>query len=111
MTPTDTLREAVARALCTSDGFHEESWEVYLSGADAALSAIEAAGWRVVPAEPTEAMTGACWNLFHPWGTNAPHPRSRPEGFKQMQRIVADFYREMLFAAPRLDATVRGEEG
>lgn len=106
---TDTLREAVARAQSAAGGFDPDEimpnggprWRYYLPSTDAALSAIEAAGWRIVPAEPTgamidalEATDGSCdschGTVFSGWSG----------------------YRAMLSAAPRLDATVRsGEEG
>lgn len=60
MTATrETLREAVARALCISDGFDGSNWLGYADDADAALAAIEAAGWRVVQARTTTGVTVA----------------------------------------------------
>ncbi len=118
MTPTDTLREAVARALCL-DAFGQAGltydlpsvvdgqWTVYLDSADAALSAIEAAGWRVVKDEP----------VAHRYRDH------RPPACDWMPVLTAgdleyltgrtDIYEvQQLYAAPRLDATVRsGEEG
>ena len=93
MTPTDTLREAVARAVDNAIDDHGE----FATGAmaTAALSAIESAGWRVVPAEPNEPTVVIA---------------AMETGIKPS--VLRASYRAMLGAAPRLDATVRsGEEG
>jgi hypothetical protein len=77
------LREAIARAICNagqdSDAPGYDHWECWLGEANAALAAIEAAGWQCVPKEPTKEMYEAGW-----WqvGTN-------------------DIYRAMLTAAPK----------
>ena len=110
MTPTDTLREAVARAQCAAGGFDPDEampnggsrWRYYLPTTDAALSAIEAAGWLVVPVEPTEPMRFAggtvCEQIMF-------------EGYPLANGVIFDdmaiVYTAMLSAAPRLDATVR----
>jgi len=147
MTPTDTLREAVARAIkplrwlgdtaVSSVGFYRI--ETFKSGfvwsvdgirgnhlrpskssddarllaqadfaakmlaafdLDAAITAIEAAGWRIVPAEPTQEMVRASLRL----------DLSYMPDHQGADRSAV--YAAMLSAAPRLDATVRsGEEG
>lgn len=64
-----------------------------------ALSALDAAGYAVVPKEPTEAMLEACWPLYHPWGVNAPTSEDRPGLFALMKdRKIAD-WNAMLTAA------------
>lgn len=58
------LREVVARAIANAD--LGRNWEAStLSFADAALSAIRAAGFAVVPVEPTEAMLKAGGNAYY----------------------------------------------
>lgn len=103
---TDTLREAVARAQCAAGGLDPDEimpngwprWRYYLPTTDAALSAIEAAGWRIVPLEPTLDMIQAHYDAH-----------AAAETVFAEAEVV---YRAMLDAAPRLDATVRsGEEG
>ncbi len=70
MTDTDALVEAVAKAIqdTTCRVISEDSLGVVatslpddecVNAARAALSAIEAAGWRVVPVEPTQEMIEA----------------------------------------------------
>lgn len=74
------LREVIARAICRVqlnggdpdqpavrwNGTEIEpqsfpAWRDYLDEARHSLSAIEAAGMRIVPSEPTEAMIAAGW--------------------------------------------------
>lgn len=125
-TPTDTLREAVARAIraafedeidgkpagniisigCEGASYlkPDDAANGFLASAtDAALSAIEDAGWRIVPTEPTPDMVGA-WYRYKS-GRHL-HDETAPGD-------TSDYgaYRAMISAAPRLDATVRGEEG
>ena len=101
---TDTLREAVARALepkCYGLGDTKRLMSLELT--DAALSAIEAAGWRIVPADATADMTAPA--VRHALSINLGHEYTWPQ-------YMFDLYRIMTAAAPRLDATVRsGEEG
>ena len=62
----DQLIEAMARAICWKNGMNPDLtlggdgqnflWHEYISQATAALTAIEAAGMRVVPVEPTTEM-------------------------------------------------------
>lgn len=72
----DQLVETMARAMCRDDFGeveHEghvvadrpENWTPYIPLATAALTAIEAAGMRVVPVEPTEAMIQGWINEWH----------------------------------------------
>ena len=61
------LRETLARALCNADDFdanNRDNIKRYRSDAAAALSAINAAGYVVVPREPTEAMKEAGFRIF-----------------------------------------------
>lgn len=102
MTPTDTLREAVARAIAVRDGSDGLNWTAYASDADAALSAIEAAGWLVVPVEPTEPMRFAGGTVCEQIMFEG-HPLASGVIFDDMAIV----YTAMLSAAPSLDATVR----
>jgi uncharacterized membrane protein len=61
----EQLVEKIARACCEANGQEadaflasgtEAEWTFYVVDAEAALSAIEAAGLRIVPAEPTTAQ-------------------------------------------------------
>lgn len=119
MTPTDTLREAVIDAILWSrwneEGEpREPEWfvqfrvdfpdHVHQAGidADAALSAIEAAGWLVVPVEPTEPMRFAGGTVCEQIMFEG-HPLASGVIFDDMAIV----YTAMLSAAPSLDATVR----
>lgn len=59
MTLPNEVREAMARAMCSQGGFDPDErmandgprWRCYLPGVDAALSALEAAGWTPVKLE------------------------------------------------------------
>ena len=53
---TTPLIEAIARALCKSQGEPDNCAKFYTESAQAALTAITEAGYAVVPVEPTEAM-------------------------------------------------------
>lgn len=117
---TDTLREAVARAQCAAGGLDPDEimpnggprWRYYLPTTDAALSAIEAAGWRIVPVEATEAMldAGLRDDTAHP-GYSLRY-FLMPTYTMTHRDLMAQAHAAMLAAAPRLDATVRsGEEG
>lgn len=86
---TSNLIEAMARAMCScmckayvADCSDCDSWANECDYAHAALTAIEAAGYRVVPAEITDAMQAA---FFLP-------PRSAS---------MRERYKDMLAAAPR----------
>lgn len=123
MTPTDTLREAVIDAILWSR-WNEEGdvrgpeWFVAFKAsyddhhdqakadADAALSAIEAVGWRAVPVEPTGAMLSAAFGPILHGGRGGPISAD----FIRQQGNIAN-YKRLVAAAHRLDATVRGEEG
>lgn len=61
----DDLREVIARAICEADcGCVTENELARCEGlTDAALAAIKQAGFVVVPAEPTEAMVEAYYEL------------------------------------------------
>lgn len=75
VTPRDMLREAVARQMADRDGKNGFKWnwatmsvearDMWLSLADAALSAIEQTGWRVVSENDLDEMRaewrGAGW--------------------------------------------------
>ena len=121
MTPTDTLREAVIDAIIWSQWdeegevfdaawliefktFYPDHHDQAKADADAALSAIEAAGWRIVPA-----------NMFDRISNDvAEMPNSADEVTPVTFRTAFEIERDRLgskAAAPRLDATVRGEEG
>ncbi len=56
----DDLREVIARGISEAKG--GEAYP-FLAKADAALAAIKQAGFVVVPAEPTEAMVEAYYEL------------------------------------------------
>lgn len=100
MTSTrETLREAVARAIHNDRLHGMVAWidvsaahkTRYRGYADAALAAIEAAGWRVVPVEATIEMlrTGASRSRDFYSETDV-YPRTKA------------IYRAMLSAAPRI---------
>lgn len=71
----DKLIETMARALAREEWPHASAdaraswehnrWPDYVREATAALTAIEAAGMRVVPVEPTEAMIQGWINEWH----------------------------------------------
>ena len=69
--------EAMARAVCAADGCYkydiDDLWHHYISHAQAAYDALAAAGFAVVPVEPTEAMVQAAWQREpkHPNPTEA----------------------------------------
>jgi hypothetical protein len=65
------------------------------------ITALEAAGFVIVPAEPTEDMVLACWTKWHPWGINAPPPQERISDFTRMEVDVRCYWRAMLAARPR----------
>lgn len=77
MTATPTPREVVARDLCRQENAHlivghcvaahECHGEdcIYGERADAILAALAAAGYAVVPREPTEAMVNAALDRKH----------------------------------------------
>lgn len=102
MTPTDTLREAVFDIL-----WPLQSWEgdedVCRAAVAAALSAIEAAGWRIVPVDAIPIIKAVA-HIGVDFGYG---PYQVEEKFIKSSREILD----ALSAAPRLDATVRGEEG
>jgi hypothetical protein len=74
---------------------HPEAQRVWrvplLRQADAALAAIEAAGWRVVPEVPTEAMVDVAFNA--PWGVYSTIEQER-DGIRREWAV-------MLAAAPK----------
>ena len=99
------LREAVARAMCfaqapcstcasTGDCQHTETamW-CYADQADAALAAIEAAGWQCVPREPTVQMFGAAGA-----SSGGVTPRG---GIDWLGRMLPKYWQAMLAAAPK----------
>lgn len=103
---TDTLREAVFDILRPL-----QPWEgdeaVCRAAVNAALSAIEAAGWRVVPVEP-DTRPALC--RFRLVDEGKPYPKSACNACGKT--ITTGIGKScQLGAAPRLDATVRGEEG
>lgn len=101
MTPTDTLRETVeaaAHAIYVG-AFSALTKDEARDIARAALSAIEAAGWRVVPVEPTEEML-ATQDKAH---VNAPTLKGQLNDF--CRTFASEIWAELLSAAPRLDAT------
>ncbi len=52
MSEREKLIETMARAICVESGAGPNFWPHYVNPAEAALTAIEAAGMRLVPAEP-----------------------------------------------------------
>jgi hypothetical protein len=66
----DQLIETMARAICAAEGFDPDNqettgisyWVTWAQHATAALTALEAAGMRVVPVEPTKAMLSVSYN-------------------------------------------------
>jgi hypothetical protein len=70
MTMRDEIIEAMARAMAAEVGtmLHDEiHWPEfgpgYIEGATAALAAIEAMGFAIVPVEPTPEMEKAGWEV------------------------------------------------
>jgi TRAP-type C4-dicarboxylate transport system substrate-binding protein len=84
------LREAIARALVGGGQNwqeHEiENRELVYQSVDEILAAIEAAGWQVVPKEPTREMKEAGGRYKAEYG---------------IRRTVGGYYRAMLAAAPK----------
>lgn len=125
MTQTDTLREAVARAIraefddelngkptgtnliemgCEQASYTDpiDAADCFIkAAADAALSAIEAAGWRIVPVDAIPIIKAVA-HIGVDFGYG---PYQVEEKFIKSSREILD-----ALAAPRLDATVRGEE-
>lgn len=101
MSNADKLIEVVAAALFV-DGYadrlewsaeHETVKADYFGHARAALSAIETAGWVLVPVEPTIKMCDAAMEL-------AENP-SRT-GWRYVPKAPGDAWRMMLSARPRI---------
>ncbi|MFO1080814.1 MAG: hypothetical protein U1E23_09340 [Reyranellaceae bacterium] len=66
--------------------------------ARAVLAAIEAAGWRVVPTKPTEAMVIAGYNMqCSPWRANWNRGGATPELY-----VARNIWKPMLAAAPKV---------
>jgi hypothetical protein len=63
------LVEAVAQAILS----HNPTWKDATVEARAALAAIEAAGWRVVPAEPTAEMWNGWISVNHEYDLVTQH--------------------------------------
>jgi membrane carboxypeptidase/penicillin-binding protein PbpC len=78
MTDRDKLIEAMARGMAIADGAF--IWAAYYDDAQAALAAIEANGFAVVPVEPSAVQIAAGWRY----------------AFQQS----AQCYRAMIAAAP-----------
>ena len=91
---SEALIEAVAREIFLGDGGDPTAWdkvrvrELYLSNARAALAAIEAQGFRVVPVEPTSAMEDAGFAL--------------DTSGMVWPAVPDDIWRAMLSASPKL---------
>ena len=109
-TPVSTdaeLRKAVAKAI---DDISRVGYRYHYASdlelqnarecADAALSAIHASGWRIVPREPTEAMIEAACATAHDYslGICQPGPSSWPDGYTLRERVDA---RSMMHLALR----------
>ncbi len=93
MTATkETLREAVFDILWPLQPWEGEE-SVCRAAADAALAAIEAAGWRIVPADATADMTAPA--VRHALSINLGHEYTWPQ-------YMFDLYRIMTDAAPRI---------
>ena len=87
MTDRDKLIEEIARGMAIDAGAYEGPdlhWPAYVDDAQAALAAIEAAGFAVVPVEPTEAMKIAAFEAAGPYAEEDP----------------LDVWRAMIAAAP-----------
>lgn len=92
----DALIEAVAKAMFArdmpssdwDDKYDEDVREPYRKNARAALAAIEAQGYRVVPVEPTNAMVDAMYAL--------------DKVDDRWPACADDIWRAMLSAAPKL---------
>jgi hypothetical protein len=68
MSDAEKLREAMAFALAKAAGWQPEyEWRQWLPNAAAALAAIHAAGFRIVPEVPTEAMIAAADDECNGW--------------------------------------------
>jgi hypothetical protein len=95
VTDRDKLIEAMARGLCKSEWpsgterDYDMMWEGWVTDAQAALAAIEANGFAVVPREPTVKMVAAG---FHEYVL-------RPSGTDGME-LIDYCYRAMIAAAP-----------
>lgn len=95
MSVPDDVREAMARAICAKQ-LYASAWaninaasrENYRRAADAALSALKAAGWAVVPKKSTPEMERAGANCFGGQGDSA-----------DARYEVSLMYRAMLTAA------------
>lgn len=59
MTDFQKARELALRAMAQREEGSEQRWATFGETLDAALSAFSAAGWELVPMEPTEAMIQA----------------------------------------------------
>lgn len=66
----EELRAEIAMAICMVGCGIAAHWSDYFGEADAALSAIEAAGVRLVPVDPDDKMLAAGMesdSISHPW--------------------------------------------
>jgi hypothetical protein len=97
------LTEVLARAMCEERGagglngiarqrYVDEQWERYDDDAKACLAALDAAGYQIVPKEPTEIMSHA--------GEEARYRACRG-GLNGPEVMMAIGYEAMLKAAPK----------
>jgi hypothetical protein len=103
---TDAIDEAMARAICAAGGIDPDAlngaagvvWKLYLPDARAArsahLAALERAGWRCVPVEPTDEMCDAATRSTSAW------LNSKLQGVALRRLKLQIRWRAMLAAAP-----------
>jgi len=100
----DQLIETMARGMAGAnydlDGEEQLSWVAYTHEARGALTAIEAAGMRVVPVEPTEAMLAAVTPATTEFiGHPSPPPGSIERWRTAKRKNSGEVYRAMVLAA------------
>lgn len=86
----EELIEVMAVAIANEYGDPSEYWSAYADPAQAALSAIEGAGFVVVPREPTDDMNSA--------GATDQSPNDATNTLDRMYGAVANIYRAMINA-------------
>lgn len=103
MSDADKLIEAVAKAVCVQNlvstrqpqdaATIDAYWRSFVPEARAALAAVEAAGWVLVPVEPTIKMCDAAMELSE---------NPSRTGWRYVPKAPGDAWRMMLSARPRI---------